>query len=388
MHVKHGSKILSAIAGFPSIGRVSAMSMPSSLRMRIPTITNKNNNKVRYFSAGAAPPVLSVDSGEVDSSVSAALDSVRVVADAVPELGWKASHIAMYYIDQIHVISGLPYWGSIIAATIGLRIMLLPIAISSQKNAGRLTQLRPHMDKLQERMKLDPRLEANDQKAQLQYKQEAQALFKKYKVNPAMAFMMPLAQMPIFFSFYFGMTEMGTYFPAMSLGGAYWFTDLCLPDETYYLPLMNSALFMLMGEVGSNEMKEEHKRIFKWTMRGVSIAFLPLMAHLPSGLFLYFLTQSGLSVFQAQAFKTPLIRDALGMPKLPAAIVQTAGTTSKPAPNPFAKISELMEKERAQSEHVKAEVIDGTIPPPPPSFPSGADTSKPVTFTQKPKVKK
>jgi YidC/Oxa1 family membrane protein insertase len=75
--------------------------------------------------------------------------------------------------------------------------------------------------------------------------------------------MMPLTQLPIFISFYFGMQQMGDFFPGMSTGGVAWFPDLTIADSTYCLPMMNSVLFFAMGEIGSAEMKAEHQNIFK-----------------------------------------------------------------------------------------------------------------------------
>jgi YidC/Oxa1 family membrane protein insertase len=356
-------------------------------------VTGLRNSNIRKDKSIFAPPyrffsdipVPTPDTSAVGDAVAGAVTTVP------PELGWKASHLAMYYVDQVHQLAGVPYWEAILLGTIGLRIALLPIAIKSGVNAGRLKLLQPHMNKLQERMKSDPRLQQDggDQRAQTQYKAEANALFKKYKVNPFMAFLTPLTQLPIFFSFYFGMTTMGEFFPLMSEGGALWFPDLTVKDTTYYLPAINSALFLLMGEAGSQEMKAEHRNTFKWTMRAVSVAFLPLMAHLPSGLFVYFTTQSFCSILQTVAFKTPVIRSALGMPQIPDEVdesktVTTEGSHKNAPPNPIKFVSDFIEKERAQSEQAKAVIVDGTSPPGPPKSPKPGPI--PATYTQKPKL--
>jgi hypothetical protein len=106
-----------------------------------------------------------------------------------------------------------------------------------------------------------------------------------------MAFMMPLAQLPIFISFYFGMTTMGDYFPLLSEGGAFWFPDLTVKDETWGLPVINSLLFAGMAQVGSAEMKASQQNMFKWGLRGMAVILLPMLAHLPSSLFVYFISQ-------------------------------------------------------------------------------------------------
>ena len=61
----------------------------------------------------------------------------------IPALGWGPQYKVMYLIDYIHTFADLPYWQSIIAITIGLRIILIPIAIITQRSAARMARFKP-----------------------------------------------------------------------------------------------------------------------------------------------------------------------------------------------------------------------------------------------------
>jgi len=114
--------------------------------------------------------------------------AVDVAAEPLAELGSTVWHYPMMFIEQIHQFAGVDYFGAIVLGTVALRTILFPIAVKSAINTARLGSMRPHMDKLTQRMKIDPRLqEGTDSSTQVKvqgmYQAEAKALMVKYKVN-------------------------------------------------------------------------------------------------------------------------------------------------------------------------------------------------------------
>ncbi|XP_031617284.1 mitochondrial inner membrane protein OXA1L-like isoform X2 [Contarinia nasturtii] len=71
-----------------------------------------------------------------------------------------------------------------------------------------------------------------------QYKEELRNIMKDKGYNPSKNMLVPLAQAPIFISYYFGINAMVDA-PVLSLqtGGIFWFTDLTVADPYYILPL-------------------------------------------------------------------------------------------------------------------------------------------------------
>ena len=130
------------------------------------------------------------------------------------ELTWRPPDMVMWLIDNIHVVYEIPYWESIVVTTLGLRFLMLPLAIKTMQNASRMAVLRPHMQRTQEEFLKDPRYEEMDVK--IKYQNDIKALFKEHKVNPFRSLLMPLAQIPVFLSFFLGLREMGTHFPDMA----------------------------------------------------------------------------------------------------------------------------------------------------------------------------
>jgi YidC/Oxa1 family membrane protein insertase len=108
---------------------------------------------------------------------------------------------------------------AIIALTVAIKLVLLPLAYKSYVSMAKMKELQPEMEKIKER--------AGDDRQKLQ--QEMMELYKKEKVNPASGCLPILLQIPIFFSLY------KVIFVTLELRHAPFFgpfQDLAAPDPT------------------------------------------------------------------------------------------------------------------------------------------------------------
>lgn len=204
--------------------------------------------------------------------------ATAVVVQTAPQVNMVVEQI-MNGIELIHTFTGVPYWGAICLATIGIRLLMLPVAIKTVQGTARMAQMRPEMAKVQELMNNDPNI--SDSRVKLKYQGEMQALFKKYNVNPLRAIMWPLAQFPVFIAFFMALRDMGNHFPGFAEGGALWFTDLTAPDELLILPIFNSLSFLAMIELGGDGVQMAQAKQFQWIMRGMAVVMIPLTMSMP-----------------------------------------------------------------------------------------------------------
>ena len=174
----------------------------------------------------------------------------------------------MQVVEQIHLMGGIPYWESIIVVTVALRVVLLPLAITSVQNAARMGALRPAMQAVKDRQARHPN--GDDPSVRPLFEAETKQLFISHKVNPLKSLAMPLIQLPIFISLYFALRDMGIYFPGYSTGGEYWFTDLTAADPHFIFPILNALSFLVMIELGSDGIQTENQGMFKWVRSSVS----------------------------------------------------------------------------------------------------------------------
>lgn len=231
-----------------------------------------------------SPPVSNDTLASSASEVSVSTSGVEIMANGIvtnadPELGYYPVDFAMYAIEQLHLLGDIPYWQAIIGFTVGIRILLLPIALKGVQNANRMALLKPDMEKVQNAMKANDG--ASDPKMQARYQLEMKELFKKHNVNPFRAIALPFLQMPIFISLFMALRQMQDYFPGYCEGGTLWFTDLSVADPTYVLPVLNAFSFLLMVEIGADGMDQANRGMFKNVMRGLAVVMIPLTSSMP-----------------------------------------------------------------------------------------------------------
>jgi YidC/Oxa1 family membrane protein insertase len=121
-------------------------------------------------------------------------------------------------LNFLHGVLGNMGW-SILALTLFLKALLLPLAWKSYVSMARMKELQPEMQKIKER--------AGEDRQKLQ--QEMMALYRDKKVNPAAGCLPIMLQIPIFFSLY------KVIFVTIELRHAAWlwvFNDLSAPDPT------------------------------------------------------------------------------------------------------------------------------------------------------------
>ncbi len=173
-------------------------------------------------------------------------------------------------------------WGvAIIAVTVLIKAAFYKLTESSGRSMAKMRNLQPRLKALQERYK--------DDKPQLS--QAMMELYKREKVNPAAGCLPILIQMPFFLAFYWALLESVEMRQAPFV---FWLTDLSTKDPFFILPLiMGGAMFFqqkLNPQVGDPVQVK--------VMQIMPIIFTAFFAFFPSGLVLYWVTNTLLSIAQ------------------------------------------------------------------------------------------
>jgi YidC/Oxa1 family membrane protein insertase len=199
-------------------------------------------------------PTESVD----QTSVDAAQNIIQTIQDLPPE---TAATLADYGLGETffagnfqkffvftHDLTGLPWWLSISATVLALRIALFPVVGHFMAHNARMANVQPELKPLMERLKvLNVR---KDLIGMQQLQGEARELYRKNNVNPLKMLGLPAVQAPIFISVFFALKKMAeANWPEFLNGGAFWFTDLTVADPYYVLPVVSTAATLLVLKV-------------------------------------------------------------------------------------------------------------------------------------------
>jgi YidC/Oxa1 family membrane protein insertase len=173
-------------------------------------------------------------------------------------------------------------WGvSIILITILIKLVFYKLTESSGRSMAKMRNLQPRMKALQERYK-------DDKQAQSQQMME---LYKREQVNPAAGCLPILIQMPFFLAFYWVLVESVEMRQAPF---AFWITDLSSRDPFFILPLIMGAAMLLQQRLNPAPADPVQARV----MQIMPIMFTGFFAFFPSGLVLYWATNTVLSIAQ------------------------------------------------------------------------------------------
>lgn len=111
------------------------------------------------------------------------------------------------WIEPLPLIGGDAAWGwAIIALTVFVRILLIPLAVKQFHSMRAMQELQPQIKALQKKHKVDRSMMRSDpekyRKLQARKNEQLQALYKENQVNPAAGCLPLLAQGPVFFALY------------------------------------------------------------------------------------------------------------------------------------------------------------------------------------------
>lgn len=202
-------------------------------------------------------------------------------------------------LEIMHVDFGMPWWGAIAVCTVAVRVLISPLVIMSQRNAAKMNNHMPELQLLQ--IKMSEARQSGNALDSARYAQEVMLFMKEKQLNPFKNVLVPLAQAPLFVSFFMGLRNMaGKPVESMVDGGLFWFTNLTVPDPTYLLPLITSATLLVTIEIGTDSARINASNLgmMKYVLRFLPIIIFPFTINFPSAILTYWTCSNLISLGQ------------------------------------------------------------------------------------------
>ncbi|XP_077999514.1 cytochrome c oxidase assembly protein COX18, mitochondrial-like [Glandiceps talaboti] len=267
-------------------------------------------------------------------------DELYVYIPTFDELGYE-------WIDYVHLQTSLPWWLTIIAATVAMRTAIhLPLAIMTQRTMARFENVQPEINGHVELFRQQTNIEAKERKwkpkfAAKKYDKGLREIVMAYhhreRCSPWRSLIpigghlitwygmtIALGQMAGGSAQLFG-TEMDVDFlPEFLNQGGLWFSNLTVPDPYFILPVMNFVTCIALIECWNLRRGPETKTFqrLKLLLRGVSLAMLPVATILPASIQLYWLTSSLCGLGYFFLLKQPTVRRMVGISRTPSEMTQ------------------------------------------------------------------
>lgn len=250
-----------------------------------------------------------------------------------------------------HDKAGLSWGMSIVALTVTIRALLLPLTLKQVKSMRGLQLIAPEMKKLQEKYK--------DDKQRLN--QEMMKLYSEHKVNPFASCLPLLAQLPVFISlFYLLQDDLRVEICGQSAkpcGESPESSFLFIPDitdEATGIVLIALVVLYVASQLASSLLMsvsadKNQRRIFL----ALPFVFVPFILNFPAGLLVYWITTNLWTIVQQFIVRRTVgpvvkpgelpaakddeedkgggLRKALGGSPKPAAVASSGGGSNSPS---------------------------------------------------------
>jgi YidC/Oxa1 family membrane protein insertase len=237
-------------------------------------------------------------------------------------------------LEWLHSSVGLTWAWAIVALTIIVRTVLLPLTVRQIHSMQRLQRHAPEMKAIQQRYK-------NDRPKQ---QEELMKFYRENKINPASSCLPILFQIPVFLSLFFVLKDFEKdvfpKYPGSDLG---WLWGL-VPDITQPLssdPLSAVILLILYATSQTAStllMSSTMDKTQRYLLLALPLVFLFFVTNFPAGLMIYWVTTNlwttGQGLVTRQLRPKPVQPEKRSSRTPPKEDPGNGGKPSEPAPKP------------------------------------------------------
>lgn len=222
--------------------------------------------------------------------------------------GWGPTSLIERLLEVTHVYTGLPWWGTIVVATIAVRLVLFPLYVRASSNATKMSKIKPQIDELLQQIK------TGDTVDQMRAMEKRRLIMKENGVS-TLATLFPAVQLPLAYGFFQALGKMANHnVEGFSDQGYAWFQNLIEVDPYLGLQAISAAAIIAVVRVGGETGQHAMAAGMKKVMTVVPIASIFITKGFASAIILYFAVNSIFSLIQSSLFKSSWFRKIAGMP--------------------------------------------------------------------------
>jgi YidC/Oxa1 family membrane protein insertase len=181
---------------------------------------------------------------------------------------------------------------AVVAFTIGVKTLLLPLTITSIRSSKAMQELQPKIKELQKKYGKD----------RARISQETMKLYQTHRVNPMAGCLPMVIQIPIFFGVYRSVRGLSMSDAGYWHGGFLWLHSLATPDAYHILPILAGVFQFvqtkMMRPSGQGKVQDPQQAMMNQMMNFMPITVVLFGWRYDSGPVLYWVTQSVYSVVQ------------------------------------------------------------------------------------------
>ena len=185
----------------------------------------------------------------------------------------------------IHTSIGLSWGWAIIALTIVIRLILLPLTLKQIRSMQRLQRYTPELKALQKKHKEDKQ----------KLNEEVMKFYREKKVNPAASCLPIVVQIPIFIALFFVLRDFNSEviqprFPDSDLSFIYIVPNITQDIGTHWAGILLLTIYVISQIASTFFMAATMDKRQRMLFMALPFIFIPFIIRFPVGLMLYWVT--------------------------------------------------------------------------------------------------
>ncbi|KAM6923504.1 cytochrome c oxidase assembly protein COX18, mitochondrial [Xenentodon cancila] len=239
-------------------------------------------------------------------------------------------HLCEEFLVGAQQVSGLPWWLSIVGATVSVRTLItLPLAAYQLLILSKVEALQAEISELAKRLGYEVSVRSKERgwtekQSRLQFQKNLRRIVSQLYIrdncHPFKASLLVWIQLPLWVGFSLALRNMSSgqsdLQAELAVGGALWFSNLAVPDSTWILPICLGLTNLVIVEVLSLQ-RVSVSRFQSWVLngiRGFSVLMIPIAATVPSSMALYWFISSLVGFSHNLLLRSPTIHKILQLP--------------------------------------------------------------------------
>jgi YidC/Oxa1 family membrane protein insertase len=189
--------------------------------------------------------------------------------------------ILRHVLDWLHGSVGLSWAWSIVALTVIVRVLLVPLTVRQIHSMQNLQRHAPQMKELQKKYKADKKRQ----------QEELMKFYRENNINPAASCLPLLAQFPVFIALYLVLRHFSKHPPPGDLSWLHHFVpNIAAHASAHWSGFVLLAIYVVSQLVSTLLMATTMDKTQRTMLLVLPVAFVFFLINFPTGLVLYWVT--------------------------------------------------------------------------------------------------
>jgi YidC/Oxa1 family membrane protein insertase len=185
-----------------------------------------------------------------------------------------------HVLNWFHATLGLPWSWAIVALTILVRMLLVPLTVRQIHSMQALQKHAPQMKEIQKKYKGD-RQKMNE---------EMMRFYKENNINPAASCLPLVAQLPVFFALYLVLRQFAKSAPGGDLSWLHIVPDITAHASAHWSGYLLLAIYAISQMASTYFMSATMDKTQRYLMMALPLFFIFFLLNFPVGLVIYWVT--------------------------------------------------------------------------------------------------